>query len=498
MGTNIIVYLSLWFFIGISISHCLTRKYYPAEGQSQFFTTEALETVLESDLSNDVHPTNAHPSNPKATPDHPSKANGDWSGSLKPDEDTEVSACFGTCSCHLIEDATTSAEHKDKWRGASNILTKYPRHQTEATLSVSCSNLGPFGNRKSKAILDPSDWLFNVSAVLINGTHFQNLPPGLCEIESDILHLTWTRSNLDLGQDISGSNLLQCFPNLLSLHLTNNIGLSFLHLGILDNLPKQLQSLVLQDNNISVIHEALSDNLQELRTLDLSQNALEELDTKVFSSLTSLRQLYLSRNNIRVISSENVDVFWNKLELLDLSHNALNRLPSIFPPDPLLLTRRGIFKSHWRLLFLNLSHNLLEHLHVGAFDLATNLLHLDLSFNYLYTITAGTFTPALANLLTLQLSHNRISYLSPRAFEGLASLRALNVSFNQLTGVQGEEFSGGLTPNLADVVGNAAVNYTSAWRDLQTVDLSHNNISHISRQAFQVILSHCMNLYRFS
>ncbi len=488
MRGKIIIFLLLWFFIGISISHCSARRGYLAEGRFQYFTTKASRTVLKSDESHDVHSIDLHRSNSSPKADHPSKTMGNSGRNLESHHNTEAIPCFGSCYCHLIEEKRPPSEQKVREKEDTTQPEDKPRVEAGTTLSVSCRNPVSPALLKSEAIFSTLDWKLNVSALLIDGTRLQNLPRDLCQVTSNVLHLTLTRSNHDLKRGISESNIFKCFPNLLSLHILRNNGLNPLDLNMMRKLPPQIEKLDFRENNITKIEGTLRGYLAELRLMDLSFNLIEIFNASSLFHLQSLKQLLLSHNNIHLIHSPNTDKgLWDKLELLDVSHNALSKMPSFFPAEPILNSHRGILRSSWRLLRLTLSHNNIGELHAGNFDLAINLLHLDLSFNHVRSITSGIFTSTLANLLTLKLNHNKISHFSVWAFDGLASLQLFNCSHNLLTVVEGHEFHQGLAANLADWMGSAAVNYTSAWNDLKTVDLSHNNISSLGEETFKVI-----------
>ena len=335
-----------------------------------------------------------------------------------------------------------------------------------------------------------SDRLYNVSAVVISQATSLELPTGLCEMEAEVKHLTWTNSSLrHLHYKAFSSNLTVCFPLLTSLKLTHNLGLSVLsNLPLLAKLPSHLQDLTLSFNNVSVIPPATFSASKSLLKLDLSHNTLPSIDVHSFANLTALKYLDLSFNGLKYVHSQReLDSFWQHIVWLDLHHNSFEQMPTFLKLSPLHMTRRAKFSPEWELLYLDLSHNKIEHLEAGLFAHAVNLQHLDLSFNLLHSIPPGVFTQTLSNLIHLQLSQNHINHLSNRALEGLSKLQMLNFSHNQLTGIQGAEFTGGLTPNMPDAGGNVIFNYTSSWGDLQVLDLSHNNISNIAREAFQVI-----------
>ncbi len=348
-----------------------------------------------------------------------------------------------------------------------------------------------------------SDRLYNVSEVILSQATAFEIPSGLCQLESEVKQLTWTNSsfrrfrhnthgkNAHKSRIGSSFNLTACLPLLTSLKLTHNLGLSILsNLPLLSQLPLHLEDLNLSRNNISVVPPASFPVIApHLLKLDLSHNKLQSLDVHNLANLTALKLLDLSRNGLKYLhSSSKLEHFWARIEWLDLSHNALEEMPSFLKISPLHMTRREDLVSPWKMVYLDLSHNKIEHLEPGGVFAphAVNLEHLDLSFNLLHSIPPGVFTQTLSNLLHLSLSNNHITHLSSRAFEGLTRLRALNISHNLLTGLQGSEFTGGLTPNTPDAGGNIIFNYTSSWLDLQVLDFSYNNLSYVSRETFQV------------
>ncbi len=435
----------------------------------------------------------------------------------------------------------------DQWRDLTSIDRRQNLHEDTAglggeadegsglkwqsteALHVDCYNVGHANGAQAQQenreqvnvdnwFQEMSDRLYNVSEVTVSRVSGLELPQGLCELESEVRRLTWSHSSFrrvrhsvhamksnNKGSSSSASggggggggvNLTSCLPQLISLRVSHNQGLAVLsNLALLAQLPPHLESLTLSHNNISVIppntfasspHAPYGNSLFKL---DLSHNKLQSLDVHNLANLTALKLLNLSWNELKYLhSSSALELFWMEIEWLDLSHNALEDIPSFLKMSPLHMTRREKITPPWNLLHLDLSHNKIDHINPTNMFAphAVNLEFLDLSFNQLHTLPSGIFTQTLSNLLYLSLSHNHLVHLTPRALEGLTSLRVLNLSHNILPGLQGSEFTGGLTPNTPDAGGNVIFNYTSSWLDFHVLDLSYNNLSYVSRETFQV------------
>lgn len=132
----------------------------------------------------------------------------------------------------------------------------------------------------------------------------------------------------------------------------------------------------------------------------------------------SLSELYLNRNIIKSIASS--FTFYRKLQLLDLSNNAITSLGS----------RNFQSQSILQVLFIN--RNKLTELKRDAFVGLSSLRILTLSENNIKFIEDRVFTP-LKNLEKLDLSGNAISYTNGHTFFGLSSLKALHLQKNFLT-----------------------------------------------------------------
>jgi len=159
--------------------------------------------------------------------------------------------------------------------------------------------------------------------------------------------------------------------------------------------------------------------------LDLSRNELAVIDT--LRGLDGVVELRLRQNNITVLHRGSLDHVAGSLEVLDLSKNNLTRL------EP------GALNVATQLLHVDLSGNQLSDVD-GAFDGLLQLSRLDLRQNRLTAVTSSTLS-GLDNLRYLRLDDNRISVVDSRAFVTLDRLMYLVLRGNPLGAVSRFHFS---------------------------------------------------------
>jgi len=111
---------------------------------------------------------------------------------------------------------------------------------------------------------------------------------------------------------------------------------------------------------------------------------------------------------------------FSQLQILNLSNNSLNYLPST------------IFHACANLQTLDLSNNLIKNLETEIFHPLINLLRLDVRCNRLKSLNEAIFRN-LSKLLTLDVSYNDIAHVAPTTFQYLTSLNTLILAANPLS-----------------------------------------------------------------
>uniref|UniRef100_A0A6P7FHB4 Chaoptin-like n=1 Tax=Diabrotica virgifera virgifera TaxID=50390 RepID=A0A6P7FHB4_DIAVI len=215
--------------------------------------------------------------------------------------------------------------------------------------------------------------------------------------------------------------------NLQILDLSKNF-ISQLHTNQFVNMPK-LRILNLRENRLSYLpRDIFSNTLLEM--LDLGLNSFTVVPTTSISDVgMTLRHLSMRSNNI-----EHIDITTfpdiPSLQYLDLSNNKLTILPD------------NVFTSLGLLQYLDLSFNPLRSNFKELFHYAQNLKRLDLSNTW---IMHTPYFP-LPNLVYLNLSHNLIEIINKNSVQQLLKLKSLDISFNNLEEVPSHLWS--YLPNL--------------------------------------------------
>ncbi|KAK2163638.1 hypothetical protein LSH36_76g06007 [Paralvinella palmiformis] len=242
--------------------------------------------------------------------------------------------------------------------------------------------------------------------------------------------------------------------------------------------------------NVTDVRSYITDHLRALSApvrLDLSNNNITELSSVCGAENSPFSDVDLSNNRISTFCLEALQCL-TRLDRLDFSGNLLAdvgaRPTAPYPAD---------------IRYLDLSHNVIRELPAGVLSFLGNLISLDLGYNLLTTIRSKTFACHLGRIEALSLAGNQILTLAESAFTGLSNLRQLNLSRNELTSVEGASF---LHVDLADdcpqspspppAIDNDtfdAVNGSTTWSQLDTIDLSRNNITLVDKSWFHSAIS---------
>ena len=264
-----------------------------------------------------------------------------------------------------------------------------------------------------------------------------------------------------------------------------------------------LTRLDLGHNKLKVLTDRGFSLLPSLQSLSLGHNLISRAEDTSLQGLTSLKRLDLSNNELVALPPRFLQPVVGSLEDLFLQNNSL----SVLPP--------GLFQGMKKLIELDLSHNEITSHWVGpdTFSDLLNLRQLDLSFNRMSRVDAGTFKPLRA-LNGLQLHHNEIESISEDAFSSLQSLQTLVLSNNRLTRLDSQPFSGlhglmflsldnnrleslheELFKNISSLLElNLSANKLRGvppaierLSNLRSLDLSYNLVSNISNTSYQGI-----------
>ena len=283
------------------------------------------------------------------------------------------------------------------------------------------------GNLKSLQDLDLKDCQFSgsIPSSISNLKSLQTLDLSYCQFSGSIPSSIGNLKSLQT-LDLSNCQFLGSIPDSL------------------ENLT-QITSLSLNDNHFSGKIPNVFDNLRNLISLDLSRNNFSGQIPPSIGNLTNHYELDFFDNQLEGAIPSSVYGF-SSLSYVRLQYNLFNgTIPSWLYTLP-------------SLLLLDLSHNKFTG-HIGEFQF-DSLEYIDLSMNELHgSIPTSIFE--LVNLSSLYLSSNNLSgVLETSKFEKLIYLTYLDLSNNMLS----------LT---------MSVHSNSMLPNIQTLDLSHNNISGI-------------------
>ncbi|XP_018576426.1 chaoptin-like [Anoplophora glabripennis] len=297
----------------------------------------------------------------------------------------------------------------------------------------------------------------NLRTVRLEGNHITTLNPFSSRLKLNTLSITLKgifkssqilNSNIrylhikDSKIDVLQSNFFDGLYNLMELHFSNSH--SYVATGALNNLFKlkylDSQSLFkhmktikqhtfkdllslghLDLSRLSLLHleEKAFDGMTKLQTLLLNNNNLTELQGDTFYGLESLKTLDLSSSNIGMCDDKSF-VGLKSLEVLYLQNNSLTAIES-----------QLVFGSLSSLLDLHLEHNNISSIDMKSFSGLKKLLRLHLQGNNLEDIPIGAFQ-YLTTLKDLNLSNNLIQLLKTGALSNLQSLESLDLSDNEL------------------------------------------------------------------
>lgn len=235
-------------------------------------------------------------------------------------------------------------------------------------------------------------------------------------------HLVLRDNNLRQADGLFVEN-----PDLNIVDLTNTRLQSFPKV-----LPLHIESLHLDENNISSIRRDDMIGYIRLRKLILYQNSLTSIEDDSFVNMVDLQELWLNVNRLKKIPVG----LPASLTHLSLDNNEISAVHS------------SDFPANSNLETLSLESNTITKLESDVFQNLGSLYDLFLGGNY-YTVLPNDVFSSLINLQNLNLLRLDLELIEENAFVGLSNLKSLDLSFVVMTspnGIQGNIFK--WLPNL--------------------------------------------------
>ncbi|KAK6184894.1 hypothetical protein SNE40_007253 [Patella caerulea] len=253
---------------------------------------------------------------------------------------------------------------------------------------------------------------------------------------------------------------------------------------------------------IGHIYSGLFDKLINVELIDLSNNLITGFPMTIFSKLKSLRFLNLSNNPLRrittgllcglknlkilVLQKLSLELFpWNifscnsdstlNVQVIDLSNSHISEIPD------------QSFRNIPRLIFLNLTNNLLKSLPPTPFIEATSLLYLDLSENFISELN-DDFCAGLQSLQNLYLKGNSFQITDITPLAKCSQLRFIDLSKNRIDDLTTHTEAHpsvtflNLSDNDLEVISQSLFSYR--YPSLRFLDISNNDIKAIHAHAF--------------
>ena len=167
--------------------------------------------------------------------------------------------------------------------------------------------------------------------------------------------------------------------------------------------PRQIKEVVLRANDLKTISENAMVNFRHVELLEISKNAISKIPVGTFRGFRNLKKLVLDENEIVELEEGSFYGLPN-LRHLEMKINKIAHLQS------------GIFDEVPALTFLRLDDNRLKTVGNGVFSTLKSLRRLYLTRNEIMTIQDKAFRNMKMHLL--ELSENKIRVVPPSAFEG--------------------------------------------------------------------------------
>ena len=216
------------------------------------------------------------------------------------------------------------------------------------------------------------------------------------------------------------------------------------------DLPKEITSLDLNENNITRITNSSFDGLQMLKILSLTTNNLQFIAQEAFSSLPLLQYVGLDENRLQKLPSDLFSKTRN-LQMINLSGNKFTSIPvhALTPLKglrKLLMDRNNIIALNFTgfpsfevsEMVLSFSMN---NISVVGQDDFRGLANVRINVFYLNRIDVFSLPDSVFRALNLveevDLGHNRIKNFSFCSLFGMTSLKNVSVKWNNIAHIIG-------------------------------------------------------------
>jgi Leucine-rich repeat (LRR) protein len=180
-----------------------------------------------------------------------------------------------------------------------------------------------------------------------------------------------------------------------------------------------------------------------LGQLELSDLQLSALPTGLFAGVTIQRELRLSGRFLRDVERAFEGANLTELSVLGIDYTPVSQVCAALNTMPNLSTLRlrhtllyeipSCLSSLSSLSYIDLAHNGIQNLELDPFVHHAQLTILDLSHNFIATLTRPTKSYTLPLLSALSLRANFMSMFPPQLLEAMPNLLTLDISTNIIT-----------------------------------------------------------------
>lgn len=247
---------------------------------------------------------------------------------------------------------------------------------------------------------------------------------------------------------------IELMRNLRSLNISN-FGLASLTPEVFEGLGLAVEEIKISQGRLTSVRSGAFKSLTGLKSVDLSENRIERIDDGAFDGVGH-SVVKLTMHDSSRMGTLPVKAFRKLIAVryLDLSSNGFNHIPD------------NSFEESKQLIHLNLRFNKITSISKTLFEYTRvpRIQRIFLSFNSIREIKEMTFS-RLKELEFIELNENLIETISTKAFEDLTNLRILNLAGNRIASLKDEAFQ-----NLPR---------------LQILDLSHNRLTFINMDSFE-------------